>query len=61
MSMFEDMSREMSSAGDGILTLKFWREGTGLIGFLPSDLDVEVPASWACASWDCRMRWPGSW
>ena len=57
MSMFEDMSRGMSSAGVGNLTLEFWREGTGLIGFLPSDIDVGVPASWACVSWDCGLRW----
>ncbi len=56
MSMFDDMSKITSSGGDGGLMLgcwegegslvEVWREGRGLIGFFPSDADIEVDASW---------------
>ena len=56
MSMFEDMEKRVSSGGDGSLMLgwregvsslvEFWREGTGLIGFFPSDSGIEASASW---------------
>ena len=65
MSMLEDRERASSSGGGGLVVewgeWECWREETGLIGFFPSDTDVEVPASWACASWDCGMGWRGGW
>ena len=55
MCMLENISRGMSSGGDDDLMVgcgecesswvDVWLEGTGLVGFFPSDVDVSADAA----------------
>ena len=55
MSMLKNRERGRSSSGGGRLLVRgveWWREGMGLMGLFPSDVDVS-----ASASRYCGMRW----